>query len=49
MHSTKLFAEKVIPKLRNIFPEHASDGRFWCKPLPKRATPAELSLVGADA
>jgi alkanesulfonate monooxygenase SsuD/methylene tetrahydromethanopterin reductase-like flavin-dependent oxidoreductase (luciferase family) len=49
MHSTRLFAEKVIPKLSNMFPEYADDGRFWCKPLPKRVAPAELSLVGADA
>lgn len=42
MYSTKLFADKVMPKLRNIFPEHAGDDRFWCKPLPKRARPGSL-------
>jgi len=42
MHSTRLFAEKVMPKLRNVFPEYADDGRFWCKPLAKRAKPAGL-------
>jgi hypothetical protein len=49
MHSTKLFAERVIPKLRNVFPEYADDGRFWCKPLPKRVKPAPIAseLVGA--
>jgi alkanesulfonate monooxygenase SsuD/methylene tetrahydromethanopterin reductase-like flavin-dependent oxidoreductase (luciferase family) len=44
MHSTRLFAEKVIPKLRHLFPEYADDGRFWCKPLAKRATPGALPL-----
>jgi alkanesulfonate monooxygenase SsuD/methylene tetrahydromethanopterin reductase-like flavin-dependent oxidoreductase (luciferase family) len=42
MYSTRLFAEKVIPKLRDIFPEYASDGRFWCKPLAKRVSPGSL-------
>jgi hypothetical protein len=49
MYSTRLFAEKVMPKLRNMFPDYADDDRFWCRPLPTRAVPAELSqpLVGA--
>ncbi|HEY4342801.1 MAG TPA: LLM class flavin-dependent oxidoreductase [Parvibaculum sp.] len=42
MYSTKLFAEKVMPKLRNMFPEYADDGRFWCKPLAKQAVPGSL-------
>jgi len=42
MYSSKLFAEKVMPKLRNMFPEHAGDDRFWCKPISKRATPGSL-------
>ena len=33
-----------MPKLRNIFPEYADDGRFWCKPLAKRATPGALPV-----
>jgi hypothetical protein len=33
MYSTKLFAEKVMPKLRNVFPEYADDDRFWCHPI----------------
>jgi alkanesulfonate monooxygenase SsuD/methylene tetrahydromethanopterin reductase-like flavin-dependent oxidoreductase (luciferase family) len=55
MHSTRLFAEKVMPKLRNLFPEFQDDGRFWCKPLAKRAKPGALpveaelgSPVGAE-
>jgi hypothetical protein len=42
MYSTKLFGEKVMPHLRNVFPEHASDNRFWCKPIARRATPAPV-------
>ncbi len=42
MYSTKLFAEKVLPHLRNIFPEWADDDRFWCKPLNKLAKPGSL-------
>ncbi len=42
MYSTKLFAEKVMPKLRNMFPEYADDDRFWCQPIAKRVTPGSL-------
>ena len=42
MYSTKLFAEKVMPKLRNMFPEHADDQRFWCKPMAKRVKAGSL-------
>jgi len=42
MHSTRLFAEKVMPRLRHLFPEYADDQRFWCKPLNKRAVPGAL-------
>ena len=42
MYSTKLFAEKVMPHLRDIFPDYADDGRFWCKPLEKRVKPNSL-------
>jgi alkanesulfonate monooxygenase SsuD/methylene tetrahydromethanopterin reductase-like flavin-dependent oxidoreductase (luciferase family) len=45
MYSSKLFAEKVMPKLRGLHPELANDHRFWCKPLPKRATPGSLPPV----
>jgi alkanesulfonate monooxygenase SsuD/methylene tetrahydromethanopterin reductase-like flavin-dependent oxidoreductase (luciferase family) len=53
MYSTKLFAEKVMPKLRNMFPDFGSDDRFWCKPMKTRVTPGglpserEAALVGA--
>ena len=42
MYSTKLFADKVMPHLRNMWPEHADDGRFWCQPLPRLAEPAPI-------
>ena len=33
------------PKLRNVFPEFADDGRFWCHPMDQRA--GSGSLQGA--
>jgi alkanesulfonate monooxygenase SsuD/methylene tetrahydromethanopterin reductase-like flavin-dependent oxidoreductase (luciferase family) len=55
MYSTKLFAEKVMPKLRNMFPDFADDDRFWAKPLDKRVSAGALppaptrAPIGADA
>lgn len=46
MYSSKLFAEKVMPQLRGMWPDYAEDNRFWCKPLARRARPAP---VGAAA
>ncbi len=42
-HSTRLFAEKVIPKLRDMWPDYTDDTRFWPSPLIKRATPGPIS------
>jgi alkanesulfonate monooxygenase SsuD/methylene tetrahydromethanopterin reductase-like flavin-dependent oxidoreductase (luciferase family) len=42
-HSTKLFAEEVMPHLRNMWPEYEDDNRFWIDPLDKRATPGSIS------
>jgi alkanesulfonate monooxygenase SsuD/methylene tetrahydromethanopterin reductase-like flavin-dependent oxidoreductase (luciferase family) len=42
MYSTRLFAEKVMPSLRAMFPEHADDDRFWCKPVARQAMPGTL-------
>jgi hypothetical protein len=48
-NSTRLFAEKVMPHLRDMWPEHRSDGRFWCKPLARRAVPAPVGdMVAAQ-
>ncbi len=42
MYSTKLFAEKVMPKLRNMFPDWDDDNRFWTSPLDQRVTSGSL-------
>jgi hypothetical protein len=42
MYSTRLFTEKVMPKLQNLWPEFAGDSRFWCHPLSQRAEPAPI-------
>jgi hypothetical protein len=49
MYSTRLFAEKVMPKLRNVFPDFADDGRFWAHPIAKRAQPGSLPAAPARA
>jgi alkanesulfonate monooxygenase SsuD/methylene tetrahydromethanopterin reductase-like flavin-dependent oxidoreductase (luciferase family) len=49
MYSSKLFAEKVMPKLRHLHPELANDDRFWCKPLARRVTPGSLPRVPETA
>ncbi len=49
MYSSKLFAEKVMPKLRGLHPELANDDRFWCKPLAKRVTPGSLPKAPESA
>ena len=49
MYSTKLFAEKVMPKLRNMFPDYADDDRFWCKPLAKRVAAGQLPAAPTSA
>ena len=40
-HSSKLFAEKCMPRLRNLFPEWKDDDRWWCKPLEGRRQMAD--------
>ena len=46
MYSTKLFAEKVMPKLKAMFPAWApdfvDDNRFWTSPLKDRVTAGGL-------
>lgn len=46
-HSTRLFAEKVMPRLRNLWPEYGNhDDRFWIHPMDDRrgvAAPAEAA------
>jgi len=41
--SSKLFAEEVMPRLRNVWPEYADDDRFWIHPIeqaPRAGLPA---------
>ena len=40
-YSTKLFAEKVMPHLRDMWPEWKDDNRWWCKPMEDRLHPEE--------
>ena len=40
-HSTKLFAEKVMPHLRNLWPEWEHDDRWWIHPMEDRLHPEE--------
>ena len=47
-HSTKLFAEKVMPHLRNMWPDWKNDeDRRWCKPMADRVHP-ERSLPSTE-
>jgi alkanesulfonate monooxygenase SsuD/methylene tetrahydromethanopterin reductase-like flavin-dependent oxidoreductase (luciferase family) len=40
-YSTKLFAEKVMPHLRNMWPEWENDNRWWIQPYEDRVRPEE--------
>ena len=33
MRSTRLFAQEVMPRLRNMWPDYADDDRFWIHPI----------------
>ena len=46
-HSTKLFAEKVMPHLRDLWPEWKHDERWWMHPMDDRLRPEERR-PGAD-
>ena len=45
-HSTRLFAEQVIPKLRDEWPEFKDDNRFWIDPLPEQAEREAVAAIG---
>ena len=38
-YNTQMFAEKVMPQLRNMWPEYEGDNRWWIKPLVGRVQP----------
>jgi len=46
--SSKLFAEEVMPRLRDVWPDYAGDDRFWIHPLGSapRAHPAAAATAG---
>jgi alkanesulfonate monooxygenase SsuD/methylene tetrahydromethanopterin reductase-like flavin-dependent oxidoreductase (luciferase family) len=46
MRSSRLFAEEVIPQLRDVWPEYASDDRFWVHPLATHANRPAVAAVG---
>ena len=46
-HSTKLFAERVMPHLRELWPEWKGDARWWCKPMDERLRP-EATLQSGE-
>ena len=46
MRSTKLFAEEVMPQLRDMWPEYANDDRFWVHPLGSHADRPASRAVG---
>ena len=46
MRSTKLFAQEVMPKLRDMWPEHADDDRFWIHPIDAHAPRPGVEAVG---
>jgi len=46
--SSELFAREVMPRLRNVWPEHAKDDRFWIHPIEQapRAAPPTAGIGG---
>jgi alkanesulfonate monooxygenase SsuD/methylene tetrahydromethanopterin reductase-like flavin-dependent oxidoreductase (luciferase family) len=46
-YSTQLFAENVMPKLQDMWPDYREDTRWWIHPLPERLDP--LDTVGGQA
>ena len=38
-YSSQLFAEQVMPQLRDMWPEWKDDNRWWCKPMDERLQP----------
>ena len=46
MRSTKLFAEEVIPQLRDIWPEYKDDNRFWVSPIDHASHAAAAAIGG---
>ena len=47
-YSTQLFAEKVMPGLKDIWPELEHDKRWWCQPMTDRVRPEETIETARD-
>lgn len=47
MRSSKLFAEEVMPQLRDMWPQYSNDDRFWIHPLGTQANRPAAQAVGA--
>jgi alkanesulfonate monooxygenase SsuD/methylene tetrahydromethanopterin reductase-like flavin-dependent oxidoreductase (luciferase family) len=43
MRSSRLFAEEVMPRLQNMWPDHKTDDRFWIHPI------AHVPRTGVEA
>jgi len=48
-YSSELFATKVMPALRDLWPDHAGDDRWWIHPLETRVDPMASSALEAAA
>lgn len=46
--SSELFAREVMPRLRNVWPEHTNDDRFWIHPIDQ-APRAAIPTAGTGA
>jgi alkanesulfonate monooxygenase SsuD/methylene tetrahydromethanopterin reductase-like flavin-dependent oxidoreductase (luciferase family) len=46
MRSSKLFAEEVMPQLRDMWPEYQNDDRFWVHPLGTHTSRPAAQAVG---
>ena len=47
MRSTRLFAEEVMPRLQNMWPEYEDDDRFWIHPI-NQAPRSGVAAIGED-
>ena len=46
MRSTKLFADEVVPQLRDMWPEYKDDNRFWISPIDHSNRAAAAAIGG---
>jgi alkanesulfonate monooxygenase SsuD/methylene tetrahydromethanopterin reductase-like flavin-dependent oxidoreductase (luciferase family) len=44
-YSTELFANQVMPELRDLWPDHGGDDRWWIHPLEDRVDPTAGSAL----